>query len=96
MISAHRKPLGILGILLSAASLVIVGAALPAQAAGESVDIWLTTTSDPGGRVVTRGLDTTATFTWGGAATHTVSADGGEAAALPVGATRRDGRRRAA
>ncbi|MEV5536779.1 glycoside hydrolase family 30 beta sandwich domain-containing protein [Saccharopolyspora shandongensis] len=65
MISAHRKPLGRLVILLSAASLAVVGAALPAQAAGESVDIWLTTTSDPGGRVVTRGLEQQAPVEFG-------------------------------
>ncbi|NUR73425.1 MAG: glucosylceramidase, partial [Hamadaea sp.] len=29
---------------------------VPAQAAGETVNVWLTTTSDSGGRTVTRGL----------------------------------------
>ncbi|MCP2324567.1 glucosylceramidase [Hamadaea flava] len=45
--------------LAALASLVVVAGLLgpvPAQAAGESVNIWLTTTSDSGGRTVTRGL----------------------------------------
>ncbi|MEV0081566.1 hypothetical protein [Saccharopolyspora sp. NPDC050642] len=40
--------------------------------------------------------NTAATFAWGGATAHAASAGGDEAAAPPVGATRRDGRRRAA
>ena len=43
------------------AVLALIGAlltdnALPAHAAGESVNVWLTTTDDSGGRNVTRGL----------------------------------------
>src|SRR6185436_10020926 len=30
---------------------------LPAQAVGEVVNVWMTTTSDPGGRVVVKGLN---------------------------------------
>ncbi|MCT9930814.1 ricin-type beta-trefoil lectin domain protein [Planotetraspora sp. A-T 1434] len=42
-------------LLLAGAGLGVVQAPA-AQAAGEAVNIWLTTTSDSGGRVVTRGL----------------------------------------
>ncbi|MDT8912535.1 glycoside hydrolase family 30 beta sandwich domain-containing protein [Amycolatopsis sp. PS_44_ISF1] len=43
--------------LLGAAALVVSTLAVPAaQAANEPVNIWLTTTSDSGGRAVTRGL----------------------------------------
>ncbi|WP_197021633.1 ricin-type beta-trefoil lectin domain protein [Cellulomonas sp. HZM] len=44
------------------------GAALvatPAQAAGETVNVWLTTTSDAGGRTVTRGLQQQGSVTFG-------------------------------
>ncbi|WP_410595328.1 ricin-type beta-trefoil lectin domain protein [Amycolatopsis sp. lyj-23] len=40
----------------AAAALTAATFAVPAQAAGETVNIWLTTTSDAGGRTVTRGL----------------------------------------
>ncbi len=50
-----RKTTTLLGAaLLTAAALAVPATA--AHAAGEQVDIWLTTTSDGGGRVVTRGL----------------------------------------
>ena len=50
-----RKTTTLLGTaLLTAATLAFP--ATPAQAAGEQVNIWLTTTSDGGGRVVSRGL----------------------------------------
>lgn len=60
--------------LLTAAALA---APVPAQAAGETVNIWLTTTSDSGGRVVTRGLQQQAPVTFtpgtgGGGVTITV------------------------
>lgn len=42
---------------LGAAALVGTGTAVPAQAAGPAVQIWLTTTDDSGGRHVTRGLE---------------------------------------
>ncbi|QKV77983.1 ricin-type beta-trefoil lectin domain protein [Amycolatopsis sp. Hca4] len=45
--------------LLAATAAVALTAAtfaVPAQAAGETVNVWLTTTSDSGGRTVTRGL----------------------------------------
>ncbi|NUT04091.1 MAG: hypothetical protein HOV76_11475, partial [Hamadaea sp.] len=45
--------------LAALAALVVVAGLLgpvPAQAAGETVNVWLTTTSDSGGRTVTRGL----------------------------------------
>jgi glucosylceramidase len=51
---ALARPRLLLGaLLLTTAALAVP---LPAQAAGESVNVWLTTTSDSGGRVVTRGL----------------------------------------
>ncbi len=50
-----RKTTTLLGTALLTAAAVAVPAT-PAQAAGEQVNIWLTTTSDSGGRVVSRGL----------------------------------------
>ncbi|WP_461007872.1 ricin-type beta-trefoil lectin domain protein [Streptomyces capparidis] len=50
----------------------------PAAAAGERVDVWLTTTSDSGGRTVTRGLQQQAPIAFGsggGSAAHTVTVD---------------------
>ncbi|MCO5999959.1 RICIN domain-containing protein [Actinoallomurus rhizosphaericola] len=49
----------------------------PARAAGESVNIWLTTTDDSGGRHVTRGLQqqTPITFGSGGSAAQTITVD---------------------
>ncbi|WP_290053128.1 ricin-type beta-trefoil lectin domain protein [Amycolatopsis solani] len=47
-----RKLLTLLGVTALAAATF----AAPAQAAGETVNVWLTTTSDSGGRTVTRGL----------------------------------------
>nr|WP_242483833.1 ricin-type beta-trefoil lectin domain protein [Streptomyces sp. NE5-10] len=49
-----------------------------AQAAGERVDVWLTTTSDAGGRTVTRGLAPQAPLAFGpagGGANHTITVD---------------------
>ena len=40
-------------VILAASGLALAG---PADAAGETVNIWLTTTNDSGGRNVTRGL----------------------------------------
>ncbi|MEU4833055.1 ricin-type beta-trefoil lectin domain protein [Streptosporangium sp. NPDC023615] len=51
-------------------------AATPALAAGEPVNIWLTTTSDAGGRNVTRGLQQQSPIAFGpagGSAAHTVT-----------------------
>ena len=42
--------------MLGVAALAAATFAAPAQAAGETVNVWLTTTSDAGGRTVTRGL----------------------------------------
>ncbi|WP_372670394.1 ricin-type beta-trefoil lectin domain protein [Amycolatopsis kentuckyensis] len=47
-----KKLLTLLGVTALAAATF----AAPAQAAGETVNVWLTTTSDSGGRTVTRGL----------------------------------------
>ncbi|TXS15415.1 glucosylceramidase [Streptomyces sp. adm13(2018)] len=60
---------------LVAGSLVLTGPGT-AQAAGERVDVWLTTTSDSGGRTVTRGLAPQAPLAFGpagGSANHTVT-----------------------
>jgi glucosylceramidase len=58
-----RKLLTLVGVTALAAATF----AAPAQAAGETVNIWLTTTSDSGGRQVTRGLQqqTPVTFSAG-------------------------------
>nr|WP_306326100.1 lectin [Streptomyces venezuelae] len=60
-----------------ASSLVLTGPGT-AQAAGERVDVWLTTTSDSGGRTVTRGLAQQAPLAFGpagGTANHTITVD---------------------
>ncbi|MET7758958.1 lectin [Streptomyces sp. NPDC005389] len=60
---------------LVAGSLVLTGPGT-AQAAGERVDVWLTTTSDSGGRTVTRGLAQQAPLAFGpagGTANHTIT-----------------------
>jgi glucosylceramidase len=57
--STPRRRIRILIRAVSAAALVTSGLAIadtPAHAANESVNIWLTSTSDSGGRTVTRGL----------------------------------------
>ncbi|MFF6776698.1 ricin-type beta-trefoil lectin domain protein [Streptomyces sp. NPDC012637] len=62
---------------LLASGLVMAGPG-DAQAAGERVDVWLTTTSDSGGRTVTRGLapqTPTAFGPAGGSANHTIAVD---------------------
>ncbi|MFC5822878.1 ricin-type beta-trefoil lectin domain protein [Nonomuraea insulae] len=69
-------------ILLALACAVALCAAapLPALAAGEQVNVWLTTTSDSGGRTVTRGLQQqtpTAFGPAGGSANHTITVNEG-------------------
>ncbi|GIG64514.1 ricin-type beta-trefoil lectin domain protein [Phytomonospora endophytica] len=64
----HRTHRRFLGIGVIAACLVALGTTVspqPAGAAGERVDVWLTTTSDGGGRVVTRGLEQQAPTAFG-------------------------------
>ncbi|MFI6456634.1 ricin-type beta-trefoil lectin domain protein [Streptosporangium amethystogenes] len=56
------------------------GVASPALAAGEPVNIWLTTTSDSGGRTVTRGLQQQSAIAFGpagGSANHTITVNEG-------------------
>ncbi|CAL9372388.1 hypothetical protein SUDANB95_00888 [Actinosynnema sp. ALI-1.44] len=63
-----------------AAVLAATLAAPAAGAAGEQVNVWLTTTSDSGGRTVTRGLQQQAPVnfsTSGGSATHTITVNEG-------------------
>ncbi|GAA4639386.1 ricin-type beta-trefoil lectin domain protein [Actinoallomurus vinaceus] len=69
-------------ITLSLCALLVLIAALmsgpaPARAAGESVNIWLTTTDDSAGRHVTRGLQqqTPVSFGTGGSANQTITVD---------------------
>ncbi|WP_109507712.1 ricin-type beta-trefoil lectin domain protein [Nocardioides speluncae] len=61
----------------TALTAVATTSAPPAAAAGETVNIHLTTTSDTGGRTVTRGLErqTPITFGSGGSAAHTITVD---------------------
>ncbi|MFD5322638.1 ricin-type beta-trefoil lectin domain protein [Streptomyces sp. NPDC127092] len=62
---------------LLAGGLVTAGSGA-AQAAGERVDVWLTTTSDSGGRAVTRGLAPQTPIAFGpagGSANHTITVD---------------------
>ncbi|MGW3343630.1 ricin-type beta-trefoil lectin domain protein [Nonomuraea rubra] len=68
-------------LLALACALALVGAApLPAAAANEPVNVWLTTTSDSGGRTVTRGLAQQAPIAFGpagGTANHTITVNEG-------------------
>ncbi|WP_201436791.1 ricin-type beta-trefoil lectin domain protein [Saccharothrix sp. 6-C] len=57
-----------------------LAASQPAAAAGETVNVYLTTTSDGGGRVVTRGLQQQPSIAFsanGGSATHTITVNEG-------------------
>jgi glucosylceramidase len=76
--TAVRHPLATLtAALLAVAMLLVIPGMTPrAAAAGERVDIWLTTTSDSGGRNVSRGLQQQAPITFGpagGGADQTIS-----------------------
>jgi glucosylceramidase len=76
MNSAHARLRALVASCLIAGGLGTVFAASPAQAAGETVNIHLTTTSDGGGRTVTRGLQaqTPVAFAASSAnATHTIT-----------------------
>ncbi|MEV0619198.1 ricin-type beta-trefoil lectin domain protein [Nonomuraea sp. NPDC050404] len=69
-------------ILLALACAVVLAVAVPvpALAANEPVNVWLTTTSDAGGRTVTRGLQQQAQVAFGpagGTANHTVTVNEG-------------------
>ncbi|WP_309117268.1 RICIN domain-containing protein [Saccharothrix sp.] len=63
------------------AAVLAAGLAVPAaSAAGAQVDVWLTTTSDSGGRTVTRGLQQQPPVDFsasGGSATHTITVNEG-------------------
>ena len=79
MPSSHRRAFVSAGI-----AVITVAAALaasqPAVAAGETVTVHLTTTSDSGGRVVTRGLQQQPSIAFGstgGSATHTITVNEG-------------------
>lgn len=66
--------------LLAAAVIGAASLSAPAYAAGETVNVHLTTTSDSGGRVVTRGLQQQAAITFGpagGTANQTITVDEG-------------------
>ncbi|MGX7826321.1 ricin-type beta-trefoil lectin domain protein [Actinokineospora sp. 24-640] len=76
-----RRAFGFGAALVLAATAVTTGAVLAptAAAANETVNVWLTTTSDSGGRVVTRGLaqQPSLTFGAGGSANHTITVNEG-------------------
>lgn len=76
---AVRRPGAATAVLLLALTLVAgLGPASPAAAAGERVDVWLTTTSDSTGRNVTRGLAQQAAVNFGptgGSADQTINVD---------------------
>ncbi|MFI8166150.1 ricin-type beta-trefoil lectin domain protein [Streptomyces sp. NPDC085931] len=76
---ARRRPGAATAVLLLALALVAgLGLASPAVAAGERVDVWLTTTSDSAGRNVTRGLAQQAAVNFGptgGSADQTINVD---------------------
>jgi glucosylceramidase len=66
--------------LLAAAVIGAVSLSAPAHAAGETVNVHLTTTSDSGGRTVTRGLQQQAPIAFGpagGSADQTITVDEG-------------------
>src|SRR5689334_22771289 len=63
----HRRPRGIqLGMLTAAAAALtpVLAVSTTAHAAGESVQVYLTTTSDSGGRNVVKGLEQQAPITF--------------------------------
>ncbi|MDT9683906.1 ricin-type beta-trefoil lectin domain protein [Streptomyces sp. TRM76323] len=73
----RRLAASLVACVLAAGALVATGPDT-ARAANERVDVWLTTTSDAGGRVVTRGLAPQAPIAFGpagGGAAHTVTVD---------------------
>ncbi|GIE79338.1 glucosylceramidase [Actinoplanes philippinensis] len=66
--------------LLTAALIGAASLSAPAYAAGETVNVYLTTTSDSGGRTVTRGLAQQASIAFGpagGSANQTITVDEG-------------------
>ncbi|MFF3771957.1 ricin-type beta-trefoil lectin domain protein [Streptomyces sp. NPDC002232] len=72
-----RRLAALLSGVLLAGGLVVTGPGV-AQAAGERVDVWLTTTSDAGGRTVTRGLAPQTPVAFGpagGGANRTITVD---------------------
>src|SRR4051812_17967285 len=71
-------------VALTVAAVAATAAAItvmpPAYAAGETVNVWLTTTSDAGGRTVTRGLAQQPSFSFGpagGTANQTITVNEG-------------------
>ncbi|MFC4536893.1 ricin-type beta-trefoil lectin domain protein [Sphaerisporangium dianthi] len=74
----RRLRLALPAVLLLAGTTLDVAGAVPAQAAGETVAIWLTTTSDAAGRTVTRGLQQQAPLSFAAgspAAAQTITVD---------------------
>ncbi|GAB2986697.1 ricin-type beta-trefoil lectin domain protein [Saccharothrix stipae] len=79
MPSSHRRAFVSAGIALTTVAAALA-ASQPAAAAGETVNVYLTTTSDSGGRVVTRGLAQQPSVAFGsngGGATHTITVNEG-------------------
>ncbi|MCE6993881.1 ricin-type beta-trefoil lectin domain protein [Saccharothrix sp. S26] len=79
MPSSHRRAFASAGITLITFAAALA-ASQPAAAAGETVNVYLTTTSDSGGRTVTRGLQQQPSIAFssnGGSATHTITVNEG-------------------
>ncbi|QQQ74960.1 ricin-type beta-trefoil lectin domain protein [Saccharothrix sp. 6-C] len=79
MPSSHRRAFVSAGIAVITVAATLA-ASQPAAAAGETVNVYLTTTSDGGGRVVTRGLQQQPSIAFsanGGSATHTITVNEG-------------------
>ncbi|TDD74297.1 glucosylceramidase [Actinomadura darangshiensis] len=79
-VAPHRRRTVLAAGALALAVAAAVSAAPSAHAAGETVNIYLTTTSDSGGRVVTRGLERQAPVEFAASspgATHTIAVDDG-------------------
>lgn len=72
----RRRSAWTFAALLALPAAAVVVSAPAASAANETVNVWLTTTSDSGGRTVTRGLQQQAALAFGpagGSANHTIT-----------------------
>jgi glucosylceramidase len=75
-----RRSLAAGGLAVALAAALAVPVARPAFAAGETVNVYLTTTSDSGGRVVTRGLERQPSISFASSspgAAHTIAVNDG-------------------
>ncbi len=76
---AGRRPARLISLTILLIAAFVSSGTAPASAAGEQVNVWLTTTNDSGGRNVTRGLEqqTPISFGSGGSGSQTVTVDEG-------------------